>query len=183
MVVRETLKNAAGLIAFSLGAENLIHERMPEDFPRVTTRGHFDLDYEDQPFENPKATDFLPLSLIGEVKRTRLNPGHDELDYGTRGEIPGFTSGCDESPDEIVVFVHGWLADEKGSLGRFSLMRHSLRKAGYEGPVIGFSWDTDHRSYNWKLGIEVAARNGPKLAQFVHDYRRKNPDTDVRLIS
>ncbi|MDY6780531.1 MAG: DUF726 domain-containing protein [Halobacteria archaeon] len=170
------LADLVGLIAFSAGVERFFHERGSEDFPRVTTRGHIGLTRYGR-LQPPTRR----VSRCAGGHDTYIENGHDELDYGTRGEIPGFT--VEASPDEVVVFVHGWLASEKAALGRMGLLRHNLNENGYDSPVIGFTWDTDHDLTRWKGAVSVANRNGPKLAQFVYDYKEENPETDVRLIS
>ncbi|MFB6283138.1 MAG: alpha/beta hydrolase [Halobacteria archaeon] len=180
--VKDTAKQTAILTAFSLGVENLIHDKKPEDFPRVTTEGHYELVRRKNAWRLLSGDDLLPVSLMGVLQKPRLAPGVDRLDYGTVGNVPG-TESNGINDDEILVFVHGWLADHEATMGRFSLMRHTLRSAGYTSPVVGFSWDTDHRPLEWKSGNHVAEKNGAKLAQFISDFNRSNPDTDIRLLS
>lgn len=172
------LKDPLALLIFSTGIEKYFHEQRPSDFPRVTTRGHFDAC-------RLRATPLTPEGRIGGflgVPRSAfIEDGHHETDYGTVGEIPGYTD--DTSPEEVTVFVHGWLAEEEAALGRMSLLRYGLESNGYSHPVVGFTWDTDQTAPEWDVGKIIAKWNGPKLAQFVADYRRENPDTKVRLIS
>ena len=54
-------------------------------YPRVTTRGHYD------------------ITWYGSVY---LTDGHTEWDYDTAGDIPGLDSAA---PDELLVHVHGWM--------------------------------------------------------------------------
>lgn len=172
------LKDPVALLIFSTGVEKYFHQHTPTDFPRVWTRDHFNAC-------RARATPLTPEGRIGGplgVPRSLfIRDGHDETDYETKGDIPGF--GDDTSPDEIMVFVHGWLADEQAALGRMSLLRYGLESNGYGHPVIGFTWDTDETAVNWEAGKSVARWNGPKLAQFTADYLRENPDTKVRYIS
>ena len=192
-------KDPFALFVFSIGVEKYIHEHRPEDFPRVTTRGHVNI-------RRVRATPLTPEgrlgSALGVPKSLFLKEGHDETDYETVGDIPGFTDGTDDgdvesrdekmgnghdagdsSPDEVLVFVHGWLSDEEAALGRMSLLRYSLEENGYPHPVVGFTWDTEQTVVEWESGKIIARWNGPKLAQFTADYAKENPDTRIRYIS
>lgn len=172
------LKDPVALLIFSTGIEKYFHEHRPEDFPRVRTRGHFDKC-------RLRATPLTPEGRVGGAlgvpRSLFIEDGHDETDYETAGTIPGFHD--DTSLDEIVVFVHGWLANEEAALGRMSLLRYALENNGYSHPVVGFTWDTDQAAVDWNSGKIIAKWNGPKLAQFIADYTRENPDTDIRLVS
>ncbi|MFP4188246.1 MAG: alpha/beta hydrolase [Halobacteriales archaeon] len=172
------LKDPVALLIFSTGVEKYFHEHRPPDFPRVRTRGHFNKC-------RIRATPLTPEGRIGGAlgvpRSLFIEDGHDETDYETAGAIPGFHD--DGSPEEVVVFVHGWLAKEEAALGRMSLLRYALEKNGYTHPVVGFTWDTDQAAYEWESGKVVAKWNGPKLAQFTADYVRENPETDVRYVS
>ncbi|MDY7083073.1 MAG: DUF726 domain-containing protein [Halobacteria archaeon] len=158
--------------------EPLFHEEVPEDFPRVTTRGHFDVRSGVR-----SLTAFLDSSRPVETF-LRENNTFEETnvsdEYDTEGEIPGFDTR--ESPDEIMVYVHGMIADRRAGLGRFSSMEYVLRENGYDHPVVGYTWDADHALRTWWPGNEIAEQNGTKLAEFVLDYKRENLDTDIRLI-
>ena len=181
-------KDPFALFVFSIGVEKYFHEYRPEDFPRASTRGHFDNC-------RVRATSLTPEGRIGGAlgvpKSLFMTDGHDETDYETVGDIPGFDDGIhtdggedkDNSPEEVLIFVHGWLSDEEAALGRMSLLRYSLEKHGYTHPVVGFSWDTDQTIVEWESGKIIARWNGPKLAQFTADYKRENPDTKIRYVS
>lgn len=172
------LKDPVALLIFSAGVERYFHEHRPRDFPRVRTRGHFDRC-------RVRATPLTPEGRIGGAlgvpRSLFIEKGHDETDYETEGVIPGFDG--EGSPDELLVFVHGWLASEEAALGRMSLLRYALELNGYTHPVVGFTWDTDQTALEWEAGKVVASWNGPKLAQFTADYARENPDTKLRYVS
>jgi len=57
----------------------------------------------------------------------------------------------------------------------------SLENNSYYIPLIGLSWDSD--TY-WDSARSVAKENGPKLGQFILDYkeREQNKDVKVRLL-
>jgi hypothetical protein len=128
------------------------------DYPRATTRGHFDIHwwYGDQ-----------------------LTDGHTATDYDTVGAIPGWNAGG--SPDEVLVAVHGWLTAADEAPDHFATVETSLANEGYDRPVIGFSYDADTGVTNWWPATDIAERNGPKLAAFLADYADANPGTSVRL--
>jgi hypothetical protein len=177
------LKDPLALLLFSVGIEKYFHSHRPEDFPRVSTRGHIDLC-------RVQATPLTPDGWVGKrlgvPKSLFLTEGHGETDYETNGEIPGFGDGEDgqgDSPEELIVFVHGWLSDEEAALGRMSLLRYTLERNGYRSPVVGFTWDTDQTVLEWESGKVIANWNGPKLARFTVDYKKRNPDTKLRYIS
>lgn len=175
------LRDFVAIGIFSAGLEGCIHEHTPEEFPRATTRGHFDI-------WRLRATPLNPnggmARNLGISQDCYLNNGHGATDYSAVGGIPGM-DGKDrkEPPEEIAVFVHGWLASRKGALGRFSVVRYSLEAKGYSHPVVGFSWDTEQTVADWRVGKAVGRWNSPKLARFLREYREKNPDTRIRCIS
>lgn len=126
------------------------------DFPQVSTREHFEwygaLDEDD----------------------------HDETDYSVvnGSNLPG--SGGGDAPDQLVVFVHGWLNTPETALDGFETVARALATNGYHQPVVGFSWDS--YNYSWWVAKHVARANGPKLANFVDTYGERNPDTEVVLV-
>ncbi len=129
----------------------------PADFPRATTRGHFDIHwwYGDQ-----------------------LTDGHTATDYSTVGDIPGYGSS---NPEEVMISVHGWLVEKDAAPDHFQTVKTSLRNNGYDHPVIGFSYDSDTSLDNWWPATDIAERNGAKLANFITDYRART-GARVRLI-
>ncbi|WP_435154340.1 esterase/lipase family protein [Haladaptatus sp. DFWS20] len=129
----------------------------PADFPRATTRGHFDIHwwYGDQ-----------------------LTDGHTATDYSTVGDVPGYGSA---NPEEVMISVHGWLVEKDVAPDHFQTVKTSLRNNGYDHPVIGFSYDSDTSVDNWWPATDIAERNGAKLANFITDYRAQT-GARVRLI-
>jgi esterase/lipase superfamily enzyme len=177
MNARHSLRHLAGMAVFSVGVEEYIHEKTPSTFPRATTRGHFDVERVEEPRFD--AGSLLPLRVVDDIYDVNLDDDETSTSYETAG---GLDDVIDEEPDETVIFVHGWLANDRASLGRMSMMRYSLRENGYDGAVVGFTWDTDEVAHRWKLGRRISERNGPKLAQFVYDYKERT-GSDVRLVS
>ncbi|WP_440990135.1 DUF726 domain-containing protein [Haloarchaeobius baliensis] len=129
-----------------------------DTYPRVTTRGHYD------------------ITWYGSVY---LTDGHTEWDYDTAGDIPGLDSAA---PDELLVHVHGWMNEPDSAIEGFQTAETAYRNNGYDGAVIGFSWDSDSSVFGWWDSTEIAEENGKKLANFVNQYRTANPDTTIRLV-
>jgi pimeloyl-ACP methyl ester carboxylesterase len=136
--------------------------------PLVSTRSHFNLD-------------------TGE-----LRSGHNGTDYDA-SDIPGLQPGT-SCPKEAAIYVHGvWTgmgsfsANLENETGIFDRARMSLAVNNYSIPVIGFSWDSNTtitaNEIGWSIAKKIAQDNGPKLADFLFDYKSTCPDTDVRIIA
>jgi hypothetical protein len=129
-------------------------------FPvKVSTRGQFD-------------------NMTGE-----LLPEHNKTDY-VASEIPGLQHGV--CPKEIAIIVHGWSLDENKANERFVRANMSLEDMKYQNnnnTVVGYSWDANLNNNNWNLAKSIAKDNGPKLAQFILDFKIQCPNTEVRLVS
>lgn len=127
-------------------------------FPRVSTRGHYDVTWYGSPYRKDEYT---------------------KWEYDTVGTVPGLDA---DASDELLVHVHGWRNEDDEAVAGFRNAREAYRANGYEQPVVGFTWDSDSSVFGWWDSTEIAEANGLKLAQFVFDYRNENPDTTVRLV-
>ncbi|WP_435332616.1 DUF726 domain-containing protein [Haloarchaeobius sp. TZWWS8] len=158
---RRGLLRAAGVTTAGLGLVGVTSTGVTaeETFPRVSTRGHFD------------------VTWYGSVV---LEDGHTEWEYDTVGTIPGLDS---RAPDELLVHVHGWRNEPNQAVEGFREARAAYRDEGYNHPVVGFTWDSDSSVFGWWDSTEIAEENGLKLAQFVYDYRNRNPGTSIRLVA
>ncbi|PSQ18592.1 DUF726 domain-containing protein [Halobacteriales archaeon QS_8_69_26] len=120
----------------------------PNDFPRVSTRDHFDDD----------------ANLIN---------GESTWSYDVEGSWPGSWG-----EDTLTLLVHGWLSsdeDDQDIDGGYEL-KLGLEKYGYSGDTAVFTWDSDKGDswdYGWHDAKEIAERNGRKLANFSQWYSRK----------
>lgn len=121
---------------------------VPEDFPVITTRGHFDGD-------------------------GNLTAGNTRTNYGGAGDWGKYDR---QAPDdsEIVVVVHGYNNDLQGGRDTANRTRLGLRENGYGNLVVGFAWDADASvgtfDPGWGEAVDIARGNGPKLAQWVADW-------------
>lgn len=127
----------------------------------------------------------IPIaSTRGHVHDGELDPSHGATDYSAGPGIPGLR----EAPaKDILVVVHGLNNDETKAANRFALARESLRSNGYEGVVIGWSWDGSTNkdpfgATGYRTAKKNAVANGPKLARFITDLAGANPDARVRLL-
>lgn len=95
--------------------------------------------------------------------------------------VPG---SDDAAPDEIALFVHGFLVDKRQAYATFRIARDTLRFYGYDHPLVGFTWDSDRvvAIDDWYPTALIARLNGRRLAAFIRSYGRTNPKTEIRLI-
>ena len=133
----------------------------------ISTRGHFDL-------------------VTG-----KLTPEHNLTDYLYYNGISRNTSSTIQneitcpSQKQIVIYIHGAWTDETSANEQANRTAMSLQTNNYMIPLIVFSWDsnTPFSEEGWKTAKTIAAKNGPKLAQFILDFKHKCKDSDVRLIA
>jgi esterase/lipase superfamily enzyme len=128
-------------------------------FPQVSTRDHFGVDWLLQP---------------------RLQDGYGPREYDTNGTIPGYHT--DSSPDELVVYIHRWLRTPETVDETFPRQQAAIEEAGFDGPVVNYAWDADTTELGWWIGVEYARMNGVKLAAFLTEYARRSPETRLRVI-
>jgi hypothetical protein len=129
-------------------------------FPHISTRGDFD-------------------------SSAKLISGHSPTGYNVVGEIPGWNTGS--APEELVIFVHGVQNTPELAADNFVKTKRTLTEENgndYQFPIIGYSWDSDViPAPFYGDAIQIAKGNGPKLAQFLLDYKLKNPDTRIRVVT
>jgi hypothetical protein len=133
--------------------------------PIVSTRNHFDLD-------------------TGELRSGQTSTG-----YVTSANIPGLQAGTN-CPLEIAIYIHGiWVGTNslENPAEIFDRAKKSIAANNYNIELIGFSWDSDTKispdGTGWLAAKLIAKENGPKLAQFISDYKNICQATDIRLIA
>jgi hypothetical protein len=131
----------------------------------VSTRNHFDLD-------------------TGELQSGQTSTG-----YVASANIPGLQAGTD-CPSEIAIYIHGiWVGIDslEDPSEIFDRAKKSIAADNYNMEFIGFSWDSDTKisidGTGWLAAKFIAKENGPKLAQFISDYKNRCQGTDIRLIA
>ncbi len=155
---REFLRRAAaGLSAAPLAAGRAAGQRAAG--PTVSTRGHY---------------------RVGPFNFVYRSPGVGRYEYEATG-VPGLGGPALE---EVAVFVHGWFLGEDDADETFAIVRDALRAVGYGAPLVGYEWDADDVYWfdDWYPSVAIARRNGEKLARFLADFRRANPEVPVRLL-
>jgi len=91
---------------------------------------------------------------------------------------------------ELVIVIHGLRNDNKGAIQKIVIAKRRLKQLGYVHPVIGFSYDSNTKGAHLKksalrallVGQKIAKQNGYNLSQFIIDFKKKNPNTKIRLI-
>jgi hypothetical protein len=133
--------------------------------PIVSTRNHFDLD-------------------TGELQSGQTSTGYD-----ASANIPGLQTGTN-CPPEIAIYIHGiWVGTNslEDPAEIFDRAKKSIASNNYIIEFIGFSWDSDTKispdGTGWLAAKFIAKENGPKLGQFISDYKNKCQATDIRLIA
>lgn len=148
----------AGLLGAAALTAGTASAAEPTQPGTVTTRDHFDVKF---------GFDYL-------------TDGNTPTNYGVEGTVPGREGAA---PDELVVQIHGFNWTPSAAAGQFETVAESTGRAGSSAPVVGYSWDSDNERLEWWPTVDIAERNGAKLAAFLADYREAAPETTVRLIA
>ncbi|HKG88775.1 MAG TPA: alpha/beta hydrolase [Nitrososphaeraceae archaeon] len=108
------------------------------------------------------------------------NTGELKSGQTPTSNIPGLQAGT-TCPTELAMYIHGvWVGSN--SLEKpeqiFGRAKKSTAANNFAIPLVGFSWDSDTKEL-----LLIAKENGPKLAQFISDYKNKCQATEIRLIA
>ncbi len=131
-----------------------------KNIPRISTRGYYDLSNGKKIKNNPY--------FIYPKKRFQTLSGKKEL----------------------VIMIHGLRNDKASALQKFVIAKKRLKQLGYVYPVIGYTYDSNTTGAHLKksalkallVGQKIAKANGHNLSKFIIDYKKKNPNTKIRLI-
>jgi len=129
-------------------------------FPRITTRGFFDL-------KTGKRLATKPYRIYPKRK-------FDDL-VGSK---------------ELTIMIHGLRNNSSGALSKFIIAQKRLKQLDYRHKIIGFSYDsnTSGIQYNSQaihalhVGLIIAKKNGKNLSKFISDFKKRSPTTKIRLI-
>ena len=133
---------------------------MEKIFPRISTRGFYDL--------------YSGKTMINE--QYHLYPKRDFANLiGSK---------------EIAIMIHGLRNNPSGALAKFVIAKRRLMQLGYKNPVIGYSYDSNtfgaqyisYALHALHTGVIIANRNGRNLARFIVDFKRESPGTLIRLM-
>ena len=131
-----------------------------KNIPRISTRGYYD------------------LSNGGKIKNN------------TYYLYPKKSFQTLSGKKELVIMIHGLRNDKAGAIQKFMIAQKRLKQLGYVYPVIGYSYDSNTKGANMKksalkalrVGQKIAKENGYHLSKFIIDFKKKNPNTKIRLI-
>ena len=133
---------------------------MKKIFPRISTRGFYNLDsgitIKNQPYHLYPKRSFD--ALVG--------------------------------AKEITIMIHGLRNNAPGALTKFVIAKKRLVHLGYKNPVVGYSYDSNTTGAQYisyalhalHIGLIIAGKNGRNLAKFVTDFKQKSPETKIRLM-
>ena len=91
---------------------------------------------------------------------------------------------------EITIMIHGLRNNAPGALTKFVTAKKRLAYLGYKNPVVGYSYDSNTTGAQYisyalhalHTGLIIAGKNGRNLAKFVTDFKQKSPETKIRLM-
>ena len=133
---------------------------MKKIFPRISTRGFYNLDsgitIKNQPYH------LYPKRIFDALVGTK----------------------------EITIMIHGLRNNAPGALTKFVIAKKRLVHLGYKNPVVGYSYDSNTTGAQYisyalhalHIGLIIAGKNGRNLAKFVTDFKQKSPETKIRLM-
>jgi pimeloyl-ACP methyl ester carboxylesterase len=157
-----------GLITLILATQltKIASGQITTTIPTISTRNHFKL------------------------SNGELNSVQTPTSYIASPNIPGSKVGT-TCPPELAIYIHGvWVGSN--SLEKpeeiFDRAKKSIAANNFTIPLVGFSWDSDTKilppdGTGWTTAKVIAKENGPKLAQFISDYKNKCQTTEIRLIA
>jgi pimeloyl-ACP methyl ester carboxylesterase len=116
----------------------------------------------------------------------KLSTGRSAYDYELI-DNPSSSSFWDDSAEDAIIVIHGFNnSAEKASI-KFNTAELSLHACGYDGLIVGFSWDANTQkdpfgTTGYREGRSNAVANGTKLASFIADCRERKPGLRIHLI-
>ena len=133
---------------------------MKKIFPRISTRGFYNLD--------------SGITIKNQPYHLYPKRSFDAL-VGTK---------------EITIMIHGLRNNAPGALTKFVTAKKRLAYLGYKNPVVGYSYDSNTTGAQYisyalhalHTGLIIAGKNGRNLAKFVTDFKQKSPETKIRLM-
>ena len=133
---------------------------MKKPFPRISTRGYYDLDNGNTLKTNSYY--LYPKSFFDSITGVR----------------------------ELTIMMHGLRNDKASALNKFVIAQRRLKQIGYRYPVVGFSYDSNTKGAHLAksalkalhVGQKIAKKNGKNLSKFILDFKKQSPDTKIRLM-
>ncbi|MGA1204605.1 MAG: alpha/beta hydrolase [Opitutales bacterium] len=88
-------------------------------------------------------------------------------------ETPGSTK-------EVMIYIHGYRKDFSRSLFNAAQLRHQL---AFPGPVIAFSWPSNHSWTGYVSDIDNVEWAEPRLCQLIHSIRERFPEARIHVLA
>lgn len=109
-------------------------------------------------------------------------------------ELPSALSilNINNCPGKLAIYVHGVWATKEIANEQTERVSLSLKKAGYDIPLIGFSWDSNTKlslndlsasEYGWNIAKSIANSNGPLLGKFIQQFNDNCPNDQLRIVA
>jgi len=112
--------------------------------------------------------DFPAVTTRGHFdSEANLINGETTYSYDKRGDFGPI------GDEELVIFVHGFNVDDQSALDAAYECQLALEQNGYNGDVIGYSWDSDEgdsADLGWGDAKDIARENGEKLANYITNW-------------
>jgi pimeloyl-ACP methyl ester carboxylesterase len=139
------------------------------------------LELNDHAWATPTEIPVYMLTTRGDREQAE---GVEELGYNDKYSLRDINELYTDCPEETAIFVHGWGNDHYKAKERLDRVKMSLENNSYYIPLVGLSWDSNT---TWDQAKLVAKENGPKLGQFILEYKEtckheQNIDVKVRLL-
>jgi len=129
-------------------------------FPRITTRGFYDL-------KTGKTLVKIPYRLYPKKRFDQFI-----------------------NSEELTIMIHGLRNNNSGALSKFVIAQKRLKQLDYNHQIVGFSYDSNTAGVQYNsqaihalnIGITIANKNGKNLAKFISNFKNNSPTTKLRLI-
>ncbi|MGH9976470.1 MAG: hypothetical protein ACRD8Z_11630, partial [Nitrososphaeraceae archaeon] len=150
--------SAHGMVQKLNTSESETSAKLYQNSDIISTRGHFDYHLAGQLIQSHNTTDYAYSN-----------------DFTSNSGNKVFNKFTCPPGKEIAIYIHGAWTDEQAANEQFNRTAMSLISNNYTIPLIGFSWDsnTPLNKSGWETAKNIAEMNGPKLAQFVIDFKNK----------
>jgi len=163
-----SISPAYGMMQKMNMSETEISTKLYQNSGTISTRGHFNYHSAGQLIQGHNITDYAYSSDLADNNISKISNK--------------FTCPPEK---EIAIYIHGAWTDEQAAKEQSNRTAMSLISNNYTIPLLGFNWDsnTPINKGGWETAKNIAEKNGPKLAQFVLDFKNKCKDTDIRFIA
>jgi Alpha/beta hydrolase of unknown function (DUF900) len=110
--------------------------------------------------------------------------------YSYSGDLSRLYLKC---PEEVAILIHGWNPNPLSKVKDFNRASMSIDANRYHIPTIGVLWPSDNTLSSsstaleslaaWTTAKENAFKTGPKLGQFLTDFKDHCKDTTIHIVA